>query len=69
MGMPMAGVAPGHMALTVTIGTSAISAGDHTIAITAIEFMEDHRRLPMSYRLLPLLEFLTRHLNPIMARP
>jgi hypothetical protein len=51
--------------LTVTIRISGAPAGGHAIPTMESGFMEDHRRLPMSYPLLPSWEFLTRNPNPI----
>jgi hypothetical protein len=65
MGMPMAGMAQDLMALTVTTSISGAPVGDNTIPTMQAEFMEDHRRLPMPYPLLPSLEFLMRNPNPI----
>jgi hypothetical protein len=63
----MAGMAQGPVALTVTIRISGAPVGGHTIPTMRVEVMEDHRRLPMSYPLLPSWEFLT--LNPNIPSP
>jgi hypothetical protein len=60
----MAGMAQGLMVLTATIRISGAPAGGHAIPIMEIGFMEDHRRLPMSYPLLLSWEFLTRNPKP-----
>jgi len=69
MGMPMAGMAQGIMTLTAAIGIPGASAGDHSIPTMWIEFMEDHRVLPMSRPLLPSLGFLLCNPNPISPSP
>ena len=69
MGVPIAAMAQGLMGLTVTTGISGTPIGGHTIPIMYIEFMEDHRRLPMSHPWLPSLEFLMRNRNPLSPSP
>jgi hypothetical protein len=69
MGMPMAGMAQGIMTVTATIGIPGASVGGHSIPTMWIEFMEDHRGLPMSRPLLLSLEFLMRNPNLIFPSP
>jgi hypothetical protein len=65
----MGGMGPGIMALTAVISIFGTTAEGHTIPTTWNEVAEDHRRLPTSHPLLPLLEFRTRNPNPITPSP
>jgi hypothetical protein len=61
----MAGMAPGIMTGTATIGIPGASVGGQSIPTMGNGFMEDHRVLPMWRPLLPSWRFLLRNPNPI----